>query len=53
MQAVVEWLCRAVYLHSRPIARHNLDLIKTVLECWGTRMTVGVDPSIVHELCLR
>ena len=53
VQGVVEKLCREVNLRNRSIARHNLDLIKTVLECWGSRMKVGVDPSIVYEMCGR
>nr|XP_018666849.1 DNA-dependent protein kinase catalytic subunit isoform X1 [Ciona intestinalis] len=51
VRGLLEQLSRRIHHNNRAIIRHNLDLIKTTLECWGERVRGGVDPNIVYQLC--
>ncbi|XP_078482635.1 DNA-dependent protein kinase catalytic subunit [Ciona intestinalis] len=51
VRGLLEQLSRRIHHSNRAIIRHNLDLIKTTLECWGERVRGGVDPNIVYQLC--
>ncbi|CAK8685319.1 unnamed protein product [Clavelina lepadiformis] len=51
VQGIVENLSRSMTSPNNAIIRHNLDLIKTTLECWGSRLQNGIDPSVIYNLC--
>ena len=54
VRGIVEKLSRKVTAENRAVVRHNIDLIKTVLECWGGRLRDnGVDPHVVFDLFQR
>nr|CAB3231039.1 DNA-dependent protein kinase catalytic subunit-like [Phallusia mammillata] len=51
VQGLLEHLAEKFSCDNRALLRHNLDLIKATLECWGSRVKSGINPKLIYDLC--
>lgn len=52
VRTLLEYLMKNASHENRAVTRHNLDLIKTMLECWQKRIS-GINTDVIYEQCSR